>query len=171
MMIGPERRRERQEAAKKGKKARKSKKRAAVEAEPAATTPPAEPVVTAVPAVAPASAASAEPTPAEDPPAPSPPRAVTAPAAIALLPHLDRLRAQVDALLVAAAPVALPAAPAARADAAEPSGGPPPALRSAVLVARELLQRGVPAERVRERLAAGYGVEDPDAVLVAAGAA
>ncbi|WP_040599911.1 hypothetical protein, partial [Patulibacter medicamentivorans] len=61
-------------------------------------------------------------------------------------------------------------APAARADAVEPSDGPPP-LRSAVLVARELLQRGMPAERVRERLAAGYGVEDPDAVLAAAGAA
>lgn len=149
MMIGPERRREPRETAKKGKKARKSKKRAAVEPEPAADAPPAEPVATAEPAVA------AEPVAT----------------AIALLPHVDRLRAQVDALLVAAAPVSAPAAPAARADAVEPSDGPPPPLRSAVLVARELLQRGMPAERVRERLAAGYGVEDPDAVLAAAGAA
>lgn len=167
MMIGPERRREPRETAKKGKKARKSKKRAAVEPEPAADAPPAEPVATAESAVAAEPLATAELAIDPEPAASAEP----APTAIALLPHVDRLRAQVDALLVAAAPVSAPAAPAARADAVEPSDGPPPPLRSAVLVARELLQRGMPAERVRERLAAGYGVEDPDAVLAAAGAA
>ena len=90
---------------------------------------------------------------------------------------VDRLAARVDALLdglggLPRGPVA-PVAPSAAADGdpapaddvVAPATGPETA--SARLVARELLRRGVPADRVARTLRDGYGVAEPEPVLAA----
>jgi len=106
---------------------------------------------------------------------------------------VDRLAARVDALLDGlgglprgpVAPVAPSAAadgdpaPAADGDPAPAADGDPapaddvvapatgPETASARLVARELLRRGVPADRVARTLRDGYGVAEPEPVLAA----